>query len=235
MTEFVETIWDDNNIKVVIEEILRNQKDLSNYAADVEKMMEISEKLNDISQKYNKSYDSKSDSSHTMCSSECLHEGTWGDKRISKTQKNNKKTTNLKQEKTKGKNKVKKSKHKGKKKKEKPILVNGKPLNDMETDELINYINGNGNNQKSSKKAHKIVQKSVPTAMISTNNSEDLTENSEIIEEKELNENDVVEFKKRIQTSNYFGSRLVCWNASDNYKYKNNIFQNIFDLNSVHS
>lgn len=76
MTEFVETIWDDNNIKVVIEEILRNQKDLSNYAADVEKMMEISEKLNDISQKYNKSYDSKSDSSHTMCSSECLHEGT---------------------------------------------------------------------------------------------------------------------------------------------------------------
>ena len=116
----------------------------------------------------------------------------------------------MKQEKAKGKNKIKKSKHKGKKKKEKPILVNGKPLNDMETDELINYINGNGNNQKSSKKTHKNVQKSVPTAMISTNNSEDLTENSEIVEEKELNENDVVEFKKRIQTSNYFGSRLVC-------------------------
>lgn len=38
--------------------------------------------------------------------------------------------------------------------KDKPILVNGKELNQMETDDLINYINGKGNSSESKNKSN---------------------------------------------------------------------------------
>jgi hypothetical protein len=50
MTEFVESIWDDRNIKIVIEEIVQNKDDLTDYEAEMKQMVNISSKLEEITQ-----------------------------------------------------------------------------------------------------------------------------------------------------------------------------------------
>ena len=50
MTEFVESIWDDRNIKIVIEEIVQNKDDLWKYDTEMKQMESISTKLEEITQ-----------------------------------------------------------------------------------------------------------------------------------------------------------------------------------------
>lgn len=59
MTEFVDTIWNDENIKIVIEEILTHTSDLSAYDKEVVQLVEISEKLDKIVQDYKNNQNSK--------------------------------------------------------------------------------------------------------------------------------------------------------------------------------
>lgn len=64
MTEFVESIWGDRNIKVVIEEIFQNKDYLVDYEKEITQMTIIKEKLGVISQSIQMKTDtsSKSDS-----------------------------------------------------------------------------------------------------------------------------------------------------------------------------
>jgi len=64
MTEFVESIWGDRNIKVVIEEIFQNKDYLVDYEKEITQMTIINEKLGVISQSIQMKTDtsSKSDS-----------------------------------------------------------------------------------------------------------------------------------------------------------------------------
>ena len=73
MTEFVESIWDDRNIKIVIEEIIQNKDDLSKYKAEMGQMVSISAKLEEITQSIHIKQDdsSKSDSDGSNLCSEC--------------------------------------------------------------------------------------------------------------------------------------------------------------------
>jgi hypothetical protein len=113
------------------------------------------------------------------------------------------------------------------------VLVNGKEINDMETDELINYINGkpqnkNNHNKNFNKKKKKKNNKSKVTGefrlidqdnnrflealgnhidnfeestMSSSNyDHEQAAPKAEHLFEKEINEIDLNEFKKRIQS-----------------------------------
>ena len=50
MTEFVESIWEDRNIKIVIEEIIQNKDDLIKYESEMKQMISISSKLEEITQ-----------------------------------------------------------------------------------------------------------------------------------------------------------------------------------------
>jgi len=130
MTEFEENIWSDKNIKVIIEEIQKNKELFTNYNSNLDT---ISETLEKIKIPYTKT---DSNENSTDCSS-CSDDGYY------KTHNCNKK----KQRKEK-KKKTKEPKRE-KSKKPKPVLINGKEPNEMDTEDLINYINGSKSNQKS--------------------------------------------------------------------------------------
>ena len=48
MSEFTETIWDDPNLKIVIDKILQNKKDLSKFENEMFQLAIISGKLDEI-------------------------------------------------------------------------------------------------------------------------------------------------------------------------------------------
>ena len=52
MTEFVEMIWADRNIKIVIEEIVQNKDELSKYQEDLNEMVSINKNLELITQSF---------------------------------------------------------------------------------------------------------------------------------------------------------------------------------------
>lgn len=66
----------------------------------------------------------------------------------------------------------------------------------MDIDDLVNYING-GNSQASKEKSHK-KEAGASSGVQPVDPTEDVPHD---INDKELNETDVDEFKKRIQTS----------------------------------
>mmetsp|Transcript_29449 Transcript_29449/g.29058 ORF Transcript_29449/g.29058 Transcript_29449/m.29058 type:complete len:165 (+) Transcript_29449:567-1061(+) len=101
-----------------------------------------------------------------------------------------------KQGKGKGKNKNKNKKNKNKSQHKGHGSSGHQTLAEMEIDDLVNYING-GNSQASKEKSHKKeagVSSRVQPVDPTKDDPHDVTD-------KELNETDVDEFKKRIQTS----------------------------------
>lgn len=61
MTEFVESIWSDSNMKIVIEEIVTFKDYLKPYVKEVDELLEINKKLEEVTQNYGNKSDTKSD------------------------------------------------------------------------------------------------------------------------------------------------------------------------------
>jgi hypothetical protein len=141
MTEFDENIWSDRNIKIVIEEIIQHSECLLMHKDKLTEIIKINECLEHIRQSYNKQ-DSNAkpkkenkiieseinNPNSTICTCPKCSKPTIAKKRKSKTRPE---YAPIKSH-----------------KKEKSVMVNGKNLNDLETDELINYINGESNNNR---------------------------------------------------------------------------------------
>lgn len=51
MTEFVETIWTDNNIKLLVEEIIKHKEELKKFENEFNKLIDIGNKLEATTQK----------------------------------------------------------------------------------------------------------------------------------------------------------------------------------------
>lgn len=51
MTEFVETIWDDENIKMLIQEIFQHQDKFERYQEEIDQLLEIDKNLQEIKRK----------------------------------------------------------------------------------------------------------------------------------------------------------------------------------------
>lgn len=67
MSEFVETIWKNNAIKIIVEEIQKSQKELSNYKEEVRTLLGVGIKLDKIHQDFNTSYPAKTESPSSAC------------------------------------------------------------------------------------------------------------------------------------------------------------------------
>lgn len=51
MTEFVETIWDDENIKMLIQEIFQHQDKFERYQEEIDQLLEIDKNLQEVKRK----------------------------------------------------------------------------------------------------------------------------------------------------------------------------------------
>ena len=151
MTEFDENIWQDRNIKIVIEEIMQHPECMPNHKSKLDEIIRINESLEKIKKSYNKQDNSTPKQTKKQNFTEIENEISSQNSNIcacpkcSKPQLPKKKKVKPRME----------HPHAKPTKKEKTIMVNGKQLNDLETDELINYINGESNQNKPNNNVNK--------------------------------------------------------------------------------
>ena len=133
MSEFVETIWDDSNIKIVLEKIEGYKSDFAKYEHEICQLDIIRGKL----EVFKTSIQKRSDRNTQHCTNNEIHPPGW-----------NCGLVNIKKNSKSKESKVTKHIHN---QKEKPITIHGKALNQLETDDLVNYINGNYKEDNSNK------------------------------------------------------------------------------------
>lgn len=132
MSEFTETIWEDKNLKIVVEKIMQSKEDLAEYEHEMCQLIILSGKLdeirNSIQRRPDRNVHSNINSQHWTNNE--VHPPGWNCA-LAHLKKKNVKAKEVKPTKM------------VVNQKEKPITVDGKALNQLETDDLINYINGN--------------------------------------------------------------------------------------------
>lgn len=144
MTEFDENIWQDRNIKIVIEEIMQHPECMPKHKKKLDEIIKINESLEKIKKSYNKQDSTTPKQVKKQNFTEIENEISSQNSNIcacpkcSKPQLPKKKKVKPRVE----------HPHAKPSKKEKTVMVNGKHINDLEDEELINYINGGSNPNK---------------------------------------------------------------------------------------
>ena len=128
MSEFTETIWEDKNLKIVVEKILQSKEDLAEFEHEMCQLIILSGKLDEIRNSIQRRPDrnTQSNINPQQWQNNEMHPPGWncGFAHFKK------KSSKIKE--------TKATKPIGNQK-EKPIIVDGKALYQLETDDLINY------------------------------------------------------------------------------------------------